>query len=254
MPSLQIYFNNALQEEIPLSPNKVVTIGRKPENDLTIDNLAVSSRHARVVHMNGTYYMEDTQSTNGTYLNGQKIQRHALSNGDMIAICKHNIKYVDERGLPTSYVEEEDDSGDTVQQESPPSLDDNEIKSEGTVLFGASKMKSVLHEHELNAAIEKGQTTARIIVVDRAQTYTMSHTTFKMGKKKEADLPIGGWFAPKLSAVINRRRDGYYLMPQKRGKVKVNGKAISETEKLKDGDTFQVRGVNMKFSITRKKK
>ena len=66
-----------------------ITIGRNSANDITIDNLAVSDRHARICKTNGTYVMEDLDSTNGTIVNGRKIKQITLRGGLQVEIGKH---------------------------------------------------------------------------------------------------------------------------------------------------------------------
>jgi hypothetical protein len=75
----------------------------------------------------------------------------------------------------------------------------------------------------------------------------LNKISFSLGKSSDADLSTGGWFAPKLAAKIVRHSDGYYLNPEKRGKVRLNGSAVSKPAKLHNGDEFVVRGTTLKF-------
>ena len=71
-----------------------VTIGRKPQNDIQIENLAVSSEHARIITILNDSFLEDLGSTNGTLVNGNPIKKHILQNNDVIEIGKYVLKYV----------------------------------------------------------------------------------------------------------------------------------------------------------------
>ena len=71
-----------------------MTIGRKPENDIQIDNLAVSGQHAKIITILNDSFLEDMNSTNGTYVNGTLVKKHALQDGDTVTIGKHQLKYV----------------------------------------------------------------------------------------------------------------------------------------------------------------
>jgi FHA domain len=71
-----------------------VTIGRKPQNDIQIENLAVSSEHARIITILNDSFLEDLGSTNGTLVNGNPIKKHILQNNDAIEIGKYVLKYV----------------------------------------------------------------------------------------------------------------------------------------------------------------
>jgi len=92
-PKLLLKFHAAVIKEIPLDKTPI-TIGRKPENDIIIDNMAVSSHHARILMQGSNYVVEDTQSTNGTFLNDKKIINSALKHNDNILIGQHTLTFV----------------------------------------------------------------------------------------------------------------------------------------------------------------
>ena len=81
--------------EYPLGKERIL-IGRKPHNDIQIDNLAVSSEHAAVITILNDSFMEDMGSTNGTLVNGQMVKKHFLQNGDVIELGKHKLKYLND--------------------------------------------------------------------------------------------------------------------------------------------------------------
>lgn len=74
--------------------NKRVTIGRKPHNDIQIDNMAISGEHAAIINVLDDTFIEDLNSTNGTLVNGQQIRRQVLKNGDIIEMGKYKLKYL----------------------------------------------------------------------------------------------------------------------------------------------------------------
>src|SRR6476620_2502508 len=71
------------------------TIGRKPDNDLPIDDHTVSSRHAKIVRVQSVYFLEDLKSTNGTAVNGKPVERAQLHDADVITIGQHRIIFQD---------------------------------------------------------------------------------------------------------------------------------------------------------------
>jgi eukaryotic-like serine/threonine-protein kinase len=99
MPKIVLKYNDKVIKEITLTDD-VVTIGRKPDNDLVIDNLAVSSHHARIAKLDDGFVIQDTGSTNGIFLNGEKIAQHALKYGDQVMIGKHFVVFQDEAAAP----------------------------------------------------------------------------------------------------------------------------------------------------------
>src|SRR5437660_2180656 len=70
------------------------TIGRLPDNDIRIDNMAVSGHHALIINILKDSFLEDLNSTNGTYVNGKLVKKHALQEADVITIGRHALKYV----------------------------------------------------------------------------------------------------------------------------------------------------------------
>jgi predicted component of type VI protein secretion system len=83
-----------------------VTIGRKPQNDIQIENLAVSSEHARIITILNDSFLEDLGSTNGTLVNGNPIKKHILQNNDAIEIGKYQLKYVSDTSAVQTSPEE----------------------------------------------------------------------------------------------------------------------------------------------------
>ena len=72
------------------------TIGRLPDNDVRIDNAAVSGHHSLIINILNDSFLEDLNSTNGTYVNGKLIKKHALQNGDVITVGHHQLKFGDD--------------------------------------------------------------------------------------------------------------------------------------------------------------
>ena len=81
MPKLFLKFNEAVLKEIAMEGPQL-TIGRKPDNDVVIDNPAVSGHHARIYDREGAVYVEDMNSTNGTYVNGRRVSTQELLRAD----------------------------------------------------------------------------------------------------------------------------------------------------------------------------
>jgi len=93
MAKLILSMDGLVLKEIPLNKERL-TIGRKPHNDIQIDNLAISGEHAVVVTILADSFLEDMNSTNGTLVNGQPIKKHFLRNNDVIELGKYKMKYM----------------------------------------------------------------------------------------------------------------------------------------------------------------
>src|SRR6267143_2015799 len=95
MAKLILSMDGLVLKEIPLTKERT-TIGRKPHNDIQIDNLAVSGEHAVIVTILNDSFLEDLGSTNGTVVNGNPIKKHFLQNNDVVELGKYKLKYVNE--------------------------------------------------------------------------------------------------------------------------------------------------------------
>src|SRR4051812_39280889 len=95
MAKLILSMDGLVLKEIPLAKERT-TIGRKPHNDIQIDNLAVSGEHAVIVTILNDSFLEDLGSTNGTVVNGGPIKKHFLQNNDVIELGKYKLKFVGE--------------------------------------------------------------------------------------------------------------------------------------------------------------
>ena len=87
-------------KEIQLTKERM-TIGRKPHNDIQIDNLAISGEHAVIVTILNDSFLEDLGSTNGTFVNGQSVKKHFLQNDDVVELGKYKLKYINETAQQT---------------------------------------------------------------------------------------------------------------------------------------------------------
>ena len=95
MPKMIVSIDGVVIKEVQLTKDRT-SLGRRPYNDIVIDNLAVSGEHA-VLQMSGNeVYLEDLNSTNGTYVNGKAVKKQLLQNSDTVEIGKYRIKYVNE--------------------------------------------------------------------------------------------------------------------------------------------------------------
>ena len=230
MAKLVLKFESKVLKEVPVS-GRAVMIGRAPDNDIPIDNLAVSNHHARVYTEAGRLVVEDLDSLNGTFVNEMRVERTTLREGDSILIGKHHI-VVDgahDAALPL-------DAGRKI---SVPKVDE-------TMVLDTREHRQMLQE--ALAAGERSQLTpARLkiptLAVLKGSTnqneYVISSKLTVIGSSDMATVRIRGWFAPEVAAQISKRNDGYYLG---RAEIipKVNGQQIQGPTRLSDGDLIEV--------------
>jgi pSer/pThr/pTyr-binding forkhead associated (FHA) protein len=95
MPKMIVSIDGVVIKEVQLTKDRT-TLGRRPYNDIVIDNLAVSGEHAVLQMMGNEVYLEDLNSTNGTYINGKAVKKQLLQNNDTVEIGKYKIKFMNE--------------------------------------------------------------------------------------------------------------------------------------------------------------
>jgi len=202
------------------------TIGRKPDNDLPIDDHTVSSRHAKIVRVQSVYFLEDLKSTNGTAVNGKPVERAQLHDADVITIGQHRIIFQDNA---TSAVASTSASSD---------LDQTMVIS-GKHLSPAPSITA-------KVVITSGKT-------DRLE-YHLTKTANLIGSQEGAAIRLTGWFAPKAVALISSRGSGFTISPSEGSKrLLVNGRDVSAPQALQDGDVIEVVGVSMTFYVIKPK-
>jgi aspartate 1-decarboxylase len=237
MPKLLLKFSGMILKDIPLD-KPLVTIGRKMDNDVVIDNLAVSGHHARVVEENGTHFIEDTGSTNGTFLNEAKIAKQRLQPGDQIRVGKHILVYEDETATakpkPAPAVALD---GDKTVLAPPPRLGDRTLRPPAD---------------ESQDALPGGKLGVLLVVAGQTDKneYKLLARVSVIGSQDSAVVKLTGWFAPKVAALISRTETAYVIsLSEESKKILVNGAAVQGRSDLKDGDLIEVAGVKMYFYL-----
>ncbi|RME86470.1 MAG: FHA domain-containing protein [Zetaproteobacteria bacterium] len=233
---LILKFRDAVIGEYPLE-HEETTIGRKPGNIIQIDNLAVSGRHARIIRVGSKAILEDLNSTNGTYVNGERITKHVLKHGDKITVGKHTLIYVetpDEKPAPPP--KEEDDLEKTVVL-----TPEKAQAAAGVRPSATSQTKTKLPLGVVN--VLSGPMSGRSVELTAALSM--------IGKGNDCKVRVGGFMVGKHAAAISRRPSGYFIAyVEGFSKPKVNGETVDEQPRqLKDGDVIEVGDTKMEFFI-----
>lgn len=231
MAKVLLKFKEAVVKEIPLDEN-FITIGRKAENGIVIDNQAVSGRHAQIRKEGDLIFIEDANSLNGTYVNGQKIQKCELYNGDIVLIGVHTLEVVSDK------VRDTDSKSFAVRGRS---MDE-------TMVIAPQDQKKIL------AAVDKEKTDVLggFLIIEGStdkRDYLLKERVTTIGKEDAAGIHLKGFFAPKVAALVNRRKEGYFITPAGGKSLKVNGQEVDAKHDLKDGDIVETSGLKMQFYI-----
>lgn len=190
----------------------LIAIGRDMDNDIVINNLAVSRCHVIMQVKNDKVIIKDMASANGTFVNGQKIDECELNDGDLILIGKHILKVE-----MTGGVKGVAQSSEKVKQ--------SEIDN-GTVVYDLQTRDKFLEKLET----EKKQRNPMLTSDDGKQSFIKTEY-FTIGKRYDADIVISGLFINEHHAVIQKQGDGSYKvlnMGTFIKPVKVNGKVIQD--------------------------
>lgn len=203
-----------------------LTIGRKSGNDLVIEDQAVSGRHARIVKIHAVYFIEDLKSTNGTYVNGKRIDRKQLKDTDVITVGIHRLVFRDDaRTAPAAASSFVADSDQTmiVTAAVPPGP------------AGSGQRTPVIQ-------VVAGRTDQKV--------YALTKQLSLIGSQPDAAIKLTGWFAPKTAAMIGRQGDGFFVAVSEGGKaIRVNDQVVADQVDLRDGDFLEIAGVKMYFSL-----
>jgi len=234
MAKLLVKAHGAVIKEVPLDKTRL-TIGRKPDNDIVLDDQSASGHHARIVQIQSVFFIEDAGSSNGTYTNGKKTDRKQLVNGDQVTIGQHSLVYQDDSAAPAAPAPKQSfDAEKTVVMT--PELQRELLKAQGGKAAAAAAAKLV--------------TILKVVTGSTDQKeYKISGPVVIIGSQDNAVVKLTGWFAPKRAALLNRQGGGYAVTMSEEGKkVLVNGSAITGSMALKEGDLIEVAGVTLQYS------
>ncbi len=227
MAKLILSMDGLVLKEIALNKERL-TIGRKPHNDIQIDNLAISGEHAAVVTILADSFLEDLNSTNGTLVNGQPIKKHFLRANDIIELGKYKLKYMVD--VPGSQPADADSAGKRAVPAKTPGELQLEPDEVGTRSFvGVSSRPSAVPP----AAIQllNGPNAGKELALQKTLT-----TLGKPGTQV---------------AVIARRPHGYFITHVEGATFPVvNGQQLdAQAHPLGDHDVIEIAGIKMEFFL-----
>ena len=220
MPKMIVSIDGVVIKEVTLAKDRT-TLGRRPYNDIVIDNLAISGEHA-VLHMIGhDVYLEDLNSTNGTYVNARAIKKQALEHNDVIEVGKYKIRFL-ANGAPAESAAQ---SARAVAASAP---------------AAASTSAPVPLSLAPTAQMPLGSTPAVALIrvlsgAGAGRELSLQKVVTTIGKPGVA------------VAAVTRRLQGYVVAPVDGGTL-LNGEALGAgAVELQDGDVLELAGTRMQF-------
>jgi pSer/pThr/pTyr-binding forkhead associated (FHA) protein len=229
------------------------TIGRLPDNDIRIDNAAVSGHHSLIINILNDSFLEDLNSTNGTYVNGKLIKKHALQHGDVITVGHHQLRFVEDD-------EQQDEFEKTmvIQPSARPVEKLRTAVGQSHVIDGEPTHTPVAAAAEPAATATSHTGKSRVLdgaaaALKKAKLQVLSGAF--AGRELEITKALTTLGRPGVQvAAITRRGEGYYIVHVDSGKADdyplVNGSPIgAQAMKLSDNDVIQLAGVKMGFFL-----
>lgn len=245
MAKLILSLDGSVIREIPLDKERV-TIGRKAQNDIPIENLAVSGEHACIVTILKDSFLEDLGSTNGTLVNGNPVKKHILQNNDVIEIGKYKLKYMVEAAMPPVPEAPAEDLEKTMvlrpaaspRAAVPPAAEAQPAPVASPAAVPPAQMAPA-------AAVEAAQPAEAAL---RPTIQILNGAS--AGRELELTKNLTTLGKPGVQvAVITRRPQGYFIAHVEGASFPiVNGKALdAQAHPLNDHDIVELAGVKMEF-------
>ena len=242
MAKLILSMETTMLKEIPLAKERI-TIGRKPHNDIQIDNLAISGEHAVVITILNDSFLEDLGSTNGTFVNGQPVKKHFLQNGDVIELGKYRLKFVAEVPQQTSNADFEKTMILRPGAAKPAPAAPAAAPAAGTEAAGHGATSPGM-------APASGPSAAAPAALPLGAIQILSGGS--AGKEMELTKTLTTLGKPGVQvAVIARRPHGYFITHVEGASFPVvNGKTLdAQAHPLADHDVIELAGVKMEFFL-----
>jgi len=269
MAKLILSMDGLVLKEIPLTKERT-TIGRKPHNDIQIDNLAVSGEHAVIVTILNDSFLEDLGSTNGTVVNGNPVKKHFLQNNDVVELGKYKLKFVGD-AAPAAGGEKADFEKTMVLRPSAMKAAQAAAGSGGGGAQAAVAQRAAAVQQAAASASAAGiadkdakpapaaapaaaAAAAQAPAARPAQPLGAIQLLSggNAGKELELSKPLTTLGKPGVQvAVLTRRPQGYFITHvEGTSRPQVNGQQIGPApHALKDHDVIELAGIKMEFFL-----
>ena len=250
MAKLILSMDGLVLKEIALTKERT-TIGRKPHNDIQIDNLAVSGEHAVIVTILQDSFLEDLGSTNGTVVNGQPIKKHFLQNSDVVELGKYKLKYVNE--APAGQAKAADFEKTMVLRPG-----STKSAAPAPAPAAAAPVAVAAGAKNFGDTVAGQSVTAAPVAPSKPAAAPQKNAALQLlsganaGKELDLTKPLTTLGKPGVQvAVITRRPQGFFITHVEGASFPVvNGKTLdAQAHSLNDHDVIELAGVKMEFFL-----
>lgn len=275
MPKISLIFKNNVLADYHLPAGCSLKIGRKTDNDIVIENLAVSGHHAKIDSVGDGFIFIDLKSKNGSFVNKELVTSHWLHDGDMINIGKHSLafSYFDSEKqlkdepseIDKTMVIDTNEYRAMIEEGDPKPLADTEPAVPAEAGKKATPIAAVPDETRKKTApiaavpdeTKKKPIRGYITYITGGDgTLPLKNKLTKIGKDRSSDIVVRGWAIGKTAATISRTRNGYFFTCNE-GLVrpKINDRrAPKKPYKLVDSDIIAIGSMKLQFISKKPKK
>ncbi|MFA7281476.1 MAG: FHA domain-containing protein [Sterolibacterium sp.] len=258
MAKMILSMDGLVLKEIPLIKERM-TLGRKPHNDIQIDNLAISGEHAAIVTILNDSFLEDLNSTNGTLVNGQPVKKHFLKNGDVVELGKYKLKYIAEQA---AHVTDAADFEKTMvlrpnmirpapaAEPAPPPAAAAVAAAAASPAVGSATAPAPKTFGDTHAGGLQAQPAAAPAPVVALAASIQILNGANAGRELELTKTLTTLGKPGVQvAVIAKRPHGFFITHVEGAQFPViNGKTLdAQAHQLEDHDVIEIAGVKMEF-------
>jgi len=232
MPVLTLKFKDNVIQDFPLQKERSFTIGRRNDNDIVIENLAVSGNHAKIDSAGDGFVLTDLHSKNGCFVNERLVTSHWLQHGDVINIGKHALVF------------------EYLQDEVRPAAPSGDMDK--TMVMDTSKYRDMMSKSDSNTAsprMKKKEPGGFLSYLSGGDgEVELAKKLIKIGKDPSCDIVASGLGIGRTAATISKRPNGLYLsFVGGISKIKVNSKVVRESVALKEFDIIELGSIKMQF-------
>ncbi|BBO76558.1 hypothetical protein DSCW_39750 [Desulfosarcina widdelii] len=241
MIRLLVKFKDRTIKEFALDRIDALSIGRNPNHHLVIDNYAVSGDHAVILKQGNRYTLKDTNSKNGTFLNGLTVEQAPLKNGDVITIGKHTLVFLD-RGRPRPRPEQGGLKTSALPGDPGP---------DHTMFMDTEVYRRMLAESGDIPEIKTAEAYVAFLSGGNGR-YDLIKSLVTIGRTHRCDIVIGGFFsflAGDPAAAISKTPQHHYISSVSGWiKPKVNGQTVRGPIRLKHMDIIKIGSVVLQYA------
>ena len=232
MPVLTLKFKDKVIQNFQLQKERSFTIGRRNDNDIVIENLAVSGNHAKIDSAGDGFVLTDLHSKNGCFVNERLVTSHWLKHGDVVNIGKHSLVF------------------EYQQNEARPAGPSGDMDK--TMVMDTSKYRDMMSKSDSKTAsprMKKNEPGGFLSYLSGGDgEVEITKKLLKIGKDPSCDIVASGLGIGRTAATISKRPNGLYLsFVGGMSKIKVNNKIVKESVALKEFDIIELGSIKMQF-------